>query len=90
MISFKDSLPASYEVTFLPLVIAYVFFGLGMLISIYIAVIGPIIYGVMCLFFITADLLDGIDIKLLAAKVSFVLASLSPAALVTVWMSIMM
>ena len=87
MSSFKDSLPASCEVTFLPLLIAYVFFGMGMSLSLYIAMVGPILYCLMCLFFITADLLDGIAIKLLVRKILFIVATVSPAVIITLWRS---
>lgn len=82
MISFEDSLPASYEVTFLPLAITYVWFGLGMMQSVYVAVVGPMVYILMCLFFLLADVIGGITLKLFAAKVFFVAVSLSPAALI--------
>lgn len=42
-------------------------------------------YGLMCSFFLTADLLDGIAPKLLAAKVAFVVACISPAILAIAW-----
>jgi hypothetical protein len=85
MITFEDCLPASYEVTFIPLVLAYVFFGLGLLLSFYIAIIGPLLYGVMCLFFLTADLLDGLSFRQLSAKVAFLFLCLSPVALTIAW-----
>lgn len=85
MISFKDCLPASYEVTFIPLVLAYVFFGLGLSLSIYVAIVGPLFYGLMCLFFLTADLCDGLSFKLLSAKMAFLFLCLSPVALTIAW-----
>jgi hypothetical protein len=85
MISFKDCLPASYEVTFIPLLLAYVFFGLGLFLSVYVAIVGPVLYGLMCLFFLTADLLDGLSIRLMSVKVTFILVSLSPATLAVAW-----
>jgi len=85
MISFQDSLPSSYEVTFLPLLIAYAFFGVGLSLSVYIAIVGPVCYFTMCLFFISIDLLDGISLKVLVAKILFVIIVLSPALAVTLW-----
>jgi hypothetical protein len=85
VISLKDSLPASFEVSLIPLLLAYVFFGLGLFLSIYIALIGPVFYGLMCVFFLATDMLDGISLKLLAAKVLFILACLTPAMLVVAW-----
>ncbi len=85
MNSFKDCLPASYEVTFIPLVLAYVFFGLGLLLSMYIAIVGPLLYGLMCLFFLIADLLDGLSLRQLSAKVAFLFLCLSPVALTIAW-----
>ena len=85
MVSLKDSLPASFEVSLIPLLLAYVFFGLGLFLSIYIALIGPVLYGLMCVFFLATDILDGISLKLAAAKVMYILACLSPAILVVAW-----
>lgn len=85
MIPLKDALPASFEVTFVPLILAYVFFGLGVFLSIYIALIGPVSYGLMCIFFLAADMLDGISLKRVAAKVLFILVCLTPAMLVVAW-----
>jgi polyferredoxin len=85
MISFRDFLPASYEVTFIPLVLAYVFFGLGTVVSLYVAAAGPSLYGLMCLFFLTAELVDGLSLKLLILKLGFIVASLLPATLVLIW-----
>lgn len=89
MITFKDSLPASYEVTFIPLLLAYVFFGLGLSLSFYVAVAGPILYGLMCLFFLTADLLDGLSIQQLASKIVFIVLCLSPVAVTLAWRHLM-
>jgi hypothetical protein len=85
MSAFKDWLPASYEVTFIPLVLAYVFFGLNLSISMYVAILGPLLYGFMGLFFLTADLLDGLSFRLLSAKAAFLFLCLSPVALTIAW-----
>ncbi len=82
MIRLKDVIPASYEVTFLPLVLAYVWFGLGLSLSVYVALLGPILYGLVCVLFIAGDLGRGTPMTTLLAKIAFVLVCLSPAALV--------
>lgn len=89
MTSLKDCLPASYEVTFIPLLLAYVFFGMGLFLSVYVAIVGPVLYGVMCLFFLTADLLDGLSMRLILVKLTFILACLSPATLAVAWRFLM-
>lgn len=85
MISFKDALPGSYEVTFLPLLLTYVFFALGLSLSIYVALVGPVCYFTMCLLLITPEIAGGIATKVLVAKVFFVVVVLSPAVGIALW-----
>lgn len=85
MISFKDCLPTTFEVTIIPLVIAYLFFVTSLPLSIYIAMLGPLLYGLMFLFFLSGELLDGISLRLLFAKLAFLFLCLSPAALTIAW-----
>lgn len=85
MISFEDCLPTSFEVTIIPLGISYLLFVLGLPLSIYIAMVGPLLYGLLFLFFLYGNLLHGISLRLLFAKLAFLFLCLSPAALTIAW-----
>jgi len=70
---FEEILPTSFEVTFIPLVLAYVWFGLGMAINTYVAMIGPLLYLLLCVFFIAPETLNGFKERVFLLKLLFTL-----------------
>jgi hypothetical protein len=83
--AFKDLLPTSFEVTFIPLVQAYVWFFIAFPFHIGIAAIGPALYLGLCAFFIAADALDRMPLRLLICKVLFCLSCVAPMLLLIGW-----
>ena len=74
----KELLPASSEVTFIPLVLSYVLFVEFLLYVPRFAVVVPALYSAMCAFFIVLDAFDGMRIRLAIGKAFFVMACVSP------------
>lgn len=76
--TFKNLWHASFEVTFIPLVMTYVLFVLCLQIHVYLAFIPLALYVLMCLFFILADILDKQSHVHTIGKLLFCLVCVSP------------
>ena len=69
----KDLLPTSFEVTVIPLALAYVFFVITYPAGLFPSLLAPFGYIGMCGSFIVLDAIDGLPLRTVLLKIAFVL-----------------
>jgi hypothetical protein len=78
---FNRYLPASFEVTFIPLLLAYLWIFITLPVSLWIASLGPAAFLVMAFFFIICDIFDRTPVPLVLAKVAVSIGLIAPILL---------